>query len=65
MKEAKEKIMKIIEEKSNNGMSWKNIHVDLVALQLKGEIIDIDLANKSSKNINDMYNRWKLKQMVV
>lgn len=65
MREAKEKMMKIIEEKVSNGMSWKDIHVDLVSLQLKGEIIDIGLANKSPKNINDMYNRWKSKQMIV
>ena len=65
MKEGKEKIMKIIEEKRSIGMSWKQIHADLVSMQLKGEIIDIDLANKSPKNINDMYNHWKSKQMVV
>ena len=64
MKEAKDKIMKIIEEKRNNSMSWKQIHVDLVSLQGKGEIIDVGIADKSPKNLNDMYNHWKSKQAI-
>ena len=65
MREAKEKMMKTIEEKVSTGMSWKQVHADLVSMQLRGEIIDIGLENKSPKNINDMYNRWKSKQVVA
>ncbi len=62
LKDVKQKVMVMMEDKRKDGLSWKDIHVEIVGMQVKGTIPDLGYANKTSKQMNDSYNNWKSKQ---